>query len=435
LWLTSAVIKFGKFCQRKIYKVEKLWYFNFSLEELTIKFLQNLTKYRTTAMAEEGYQPRGRGGMRGRGGPRGGGRGRGGGGFKRPAAQAFDGEGGFQQQKKRTALQNNHRFLIPSDLVQAIIGKGGSNIKEVLEAAKKADPEAKISIYAQCANGAPLMEGAADRVMGIQASKEGLIEALNLLLPKLQYPPPLNKKRKSEIRLMIPAHCGSAVIGKKGETVKLIKTSTDNSFVQVYTVPLPKSEEVVVRIQNFEDAKLIEAVCLVIDHALTIKEDKPIVFYDPIWFPQTEFGDTGSYIDTWWYQDAIKTGTISLTPYKGKGAGSYNRGGFQQGGYGQQGEYEQQGGYDQWGGNGYDYTQGGYEQEYGQQGGYDQSAYDPNGGYGAYGAGYGGGYGADGYSYEAAPAAPPARGGPRGGGPPRGRGRGRGAPQVARGGY
>jgi len=385
-------------------------------------------------MADEqgqGYQPRGRGGMRGgRGGLRGGGRGRGGAGFKRPAGQAFGGEGGFQGQKKRTALQNNHRFLIPSDLVQAIIGKGGSNIKEVLDAAKGADPEAKISIYAQCANGAPLMEGAADRVMGIQASKEGLVKALELLVPKLQYPPPLNKKRKAEIRLMIPAHCGSAVIGKGGETVKLIKTSTDNSFVQVYTLPLPKSEEVVVRIQNFEESKLIEAVCLVIDHALTIKEDKPIIFYDPIWFPQGEFGDTGSYIDTWWYQDAIKAGTVSLTPYKGKGGGSYNKGGYNnQGGFDQQG-FDQQGGFDQWGGNGYDYSQGGYDQGYGQ-GGYDQSgydqSYDPN--YGGYGGGYGGDYGADGYQQQAAPAAPRGRGAR--GGAPRGRGRGRGAPQAA----
>jgi len=388
--------------------------------------------------AQGGYQPRGGrgGGFRGgRGGARGG---RGRGGFKRPAAQAFGDDGFHGNQKKRTALQNNHRFLIPADLVQGIIGKGGANIKEVLDAAKQVDSEAKISIYAQCANGDKLMQGAADRVMGVQASKEGLIEALRLLVPKLQYPPPLNKKRKSEIRLMLPAHTGSAVIGKGGATCKQIKQSTDNSFIQVYTLPLPLSGEVVIRIQNFDEEKLIDAVCQVIEQAQPLKEDSPIVFYDPIWFETCAFGDTGSYIDTWWYQDAIKAGTITLTPYS-KGVCMYNagqQGGFeQQGGY--QGGYEQQGydqSYDQWGGNGYDYSQGGYDQ--GQQGGYDQSAYDPNaGGYGSYGGGYGGDYGSEGYQQPAAPA----RGGPRGGGPPRGRGRGRGgprgAPQAARGGY
>jgi len=344
-------------------------------------------------------------------------------------------------QKKRTALSNNHRFLIPADLVQSIIGKGGENIKTVLEKTRSVDPEAKISIYAQAANGDKLDQYAADRVMGIQASKEGLSKALEFLVPKLQFEAPENKKRKAEIRLLIPAHTGSAVIGKGGATCKQIKQATDNSFIQVYTLPLPQSGEVVVRLQNFDNDKLIEAVCMVIDQTLPLKEETPIVFYDPICFNMRDYGDTGSYIDTWWYQDAIKAGTINLTPYS-KGTCMYNWGQYgtigQQGGYDQQynqgygqGGYDQSGyeqGYDQWGGT--DYSQGGYDQG---QAGYDQSAYDPNAGYGSYGGGYGGGYGNEGYQQ---PAAAPARGGPRGGGPPRGRGRGRGAaPQAARGGY
>merc|ERR1719312_1206560 len=38
--------------------------------------------------------------------------------------------------------------------------------------------------------------------------------------------------------------------------------------------------------------------------------------YDPIWFEHGEYGDTGSYIDTEWYQEALRSGVAKPTPFK-----------------------------------------------------------------------------------------------------------------------
>merc|ERR1719494_154742 len=97
------------------------------------------------------------------------------------------------------------------------------------------------------------------------------------------------------------------------------------------------------------------------------KNEHPVVLYEPIYFEQCAFDNTGSYIDTQYYQDAIASGALGHTEYSGKKSQGGARGGFRGGstptpvayppsavGYGQdpyadpyaaQGTYAEAGGY------------------------------------------------------------------------------------------
>lgn len=268
---------------------------------------------------------RGRG--RGRGTPRGRGPG-----VKR-APEPYEYEdysagGGYNMTKKRKIMDDVYRFLVREDLVRAVIGKGGDHIRMIKEEAKEAGIETKVSIYAQSSNGAPLMEGAVDRVMSVQSTAEGLEMALTNLLPSVQIHQnhksfrggrggglPGQKSQKLELRLLVPAHCCSGIIGKGGSVIKRIKEET-NSYIQVYTLPMPNSDEHCVRIQNFEAPDLVSTAVKVFESIADIKGKNPILMYDPIWFEHGEYGDTGSYIDTEWYQEALRSGVAKPTPYK-----------------------------------------------------------------------------------------------------------------------
>ena len=50
------------------------------------------------------------------------------------------------------------------------------------------------------------------------------------------------------MRLMVPAHSCSAVIGQKGATIKQIKEETGSAFVGVHNDALPNSEEHIVKV-------------------------------------------------------------------------------------------------------------------------------------------------------------------------------------------
>jgi hypothetical protein len=166
--------------------------------------------------------------------------------MKRPGPPDASGGGEFGQygKKPKTCNVNNHRFLIPEHLVKVIIGKGGANMKEILNEIHSSDPEGKCSVYSQQGNGADLDPNAAHRVLGIQANREGLQKALAKIIPQLN--PNVEsgeKKLKSEVKLLSPDHSSSAIIGKGGSIIKGIKEET-KSFIQVYTVNLPESNEV-----------------------------------------------------------------------------------------------------------------------------------------------------------------------------------------------
>lgn len=350
----------------------------------------------------EAAAPRGRG--RGRGAPRGRGFGQ-----KRPA-ESYDYEdyssGGGGYTKKRKIMDDVYRFLVREDLVRAVIGKGGDHIRMIKEDAKAAGIETKVSIYAQGSNGAPLMDGAVDRVMSIQSSVDGLEMALTNLVPSVQIHHnhksfrggrggrgggvPGQKSQKLELRLLVPAHCCSGIIGKGGSVIKRIKEET-NSYIQVYTLAMPLSEEHCVRIQNFEAPDLIATAVKVFESIADIKGKNPIVMYDPIYFEHGEHGDTGSYIDTEWYQEALRSGVAKPTPYK------QIRGAARTGMAAGHAAYA-------------------YEEPYDESGGY---GYDEGYGYGAYDEGYGyeEDYGYDEYYSYAPPAPAPrarARAAPRG---------------------
>ena len=47
--------------------------------------------------------------------------------------------------------------------------------------------------------------------------------------------------------------------------------------------------------------------------------------YDPIFFNYGLYGDTGSYIDTEWYQEALRSGAAQPTPYKAVRSASQGR--------------------------------------------------------------------------------------------------------------
>ena len=386
-------------------------------------------------------EPRGRG--RGRGGPPRG-RGRGGFGMKRPMPEANEYDefsGGFS--KKRKIMDDVYRFVVREDLVKVVIGKGGMHIREIKEEAKEQGIDTKVSVYAQCSNGAPLMDGASDRVMSVQTSTDGLTMALNHLIYSVQthhnHKGAKNfgqeKRQKLELRLLVPAYCCSAIIGKGGSVIQKIKEETA-SYIQVYTLPMPESEEHCVRIQNFEEGDLVATAVKVFEAIADIKGKTPITMYDPIYFEHGEYGDTGSYIDTEWYQDALRSRVAKPTTFRDLRGGAPPRGGAPRGRGGAprgrgaahvdpyaedpyaEGPYAEEAAYDE---SGY-----GYEAEYGNE----ESFYPaPR----ARGRGAPRGYAARGAPVRGRGG----RGGPRGAPPGRGAGRG-GAPMrsfPSRGGF
>lgn len=276
---------------------------------------------------------------------------------QKPSTDPYEEVTGGCFTKKRKIMDDVYRFLVREDLVRSIIGKGGEHLKIIKEEAKAVGIETKVSIYAQGANGACLMEGAIDRVMSIQSTVEGLRMALLHLLPSVQIRKPGRAgAQKLELRLIVPAHCCSGIIGKGGSVIKKMKDTT-KSYIQVYTLPLPMSEEYCVRIQNFEPTDLVNTAVMVFETIADIKGKNPITMYDPIYFEHGEYGDTGSYIDTEWYQEALRAGVAKPTPYKAVrhgyhsysgdyGYDGYGYGYSEGGGYGYEGQY-----YDH-----YDYT-------------------------------------------------------------------------------
>ena len=212
--------------------------------------------------------------------------------------------------------------------MRIVIGKGGEHIRSIKEEAKEQGIDTKVSIYAQSSNGGPLMEGASDRVMSVQSTVDGLSMALNSIVPSVQTHQNHSagrggrggfqgeqKRQKLELRLLVPSHCCSGIIGKGGSIIKQMKEET-NSYIQVYTLPLPSSEEHCVRIQNFEADDLVRTAVKVFESIAEIKGKTPIIMYDPIYFEHGEYGDTGSYIDTEWYQEALRSGVAKPTSFK-----------------------------------------------------------------------------------------------------------------------
>jgi len=242
--------------------------------------------------------------------------------------------------KKRQLNENDYRLLIPAALAPQVIGKKGVNIKEVIEKVKEVDDKARIMVYNEQLTGEPLMEGSADRILGIKSTRDGAEAAISVLIPLLQFPNNSEKRVKAELRIMVPDHCCANIIGSGGANVKNIRTQT-KSFVQTYSVPLPLSEERLVRIQNFEESDLCRTAMMIFDSFNPFKSEQPVVLYEPIYFEQCAFDNTGSYIDTQYYQDAIASGVLGVTQYSGKrtrGGGGFRggprgapRGGFRGG--------------------------------------------------------------------------------------------------------
>jgi len=201
-----------------------------------------------------------------------------------------------------------YRFLVPAALAPRAIGSRGKIINDIVSKLSHIDQHANIRIHKLGQNGEPLMEGVADNVMEISGTPAALKEALFLITPKLQFP--TETKKKLELRLIIPTHSVKVVVGHKGEHIKQVRNET-KSFIQTYQVSLPLSEETVMRIQNFLLKDLVEAAMRVWALAEPQKDAEPIMPYVPISFEQCEYDNTGSFVDTFFYEDAIAAGKMS----------------------------------------------------------------------------------------------------------------------------
>ena len=217
--------------------------------------------------------------------------------------------------RKRQLSDEDYRILIPASLAPKVIGTGGSSIKKINKATKAVDERARIMIYHEQLVGGPLMEGAADRVLGIKAKLEALEIAVKMLIPFLQLPGRSEKKVKSELRLMVPYHCCANVVGTGGSNIKRIQEET-GSFIQTYKVSLPYSQERLVRIQHFEVDALLKTAMQIWKSIAAFKKDEPIILYEPIWFEEGSFDNTGSYMD---YHFFNPNDASSFTHYAGRG--------------------------------------------------------------------------------------------------------------------
>jgi len=274
-----------------------------------------------------GYNQGGGGYNQGGGGYDQGGYNQGGGGGYNQYNQGQDygagGGGGYGfMSKKRRIIEDVYRILVPTKLVRTIIGKGGESIKAIKAIV---GGECKISIYAQGTNNSEIPFHSSDRVMSIQASVESLSKILMELVPKLQ----LFEGGKVDVRLMIPAHSCSAVIGQKGVNIKQIKEDTTSSFIGVHNDPLPNSEEHIVKVINADLENAVRAVVRIYESIQETKGLQHVTFYDPQIWSRGEYGDTGSYLET-----AGDSSYRGRGRAPGHGPGSGGRGGNQATGYG-----------------------------------------------------------------------------------------------------
>lgn len=264
-------------------------------------------------MADQGQRGRGRGGR--------GGRGRGG--MKRPAyeqSQEYNEEQdyseiGFGRAWRPITLQeNSYRFLVSANNAPLILGSKGRNILSLMERVKKIDPEASIHVSGRQPDGKPLMEGCCDNIMTLKANtQEGLEQCLFKVIPFLQSPNPDPRKRKAELRMIVPNFCCGLIVGPKGKKIYDLKQRT-GSFVQIYQHALPLSEECVIRIQNLFHDELVNTVVSICNQIQYNKTQKMLVPYVPIWFEPGSYDNTGSYLDTNMYEEGIEMGFID-TPY------------------------------------------------------------------------------------------------------------------------
>ena len=196
------------------------------------------------------------------------------------------------QGRQRQLGDDDYRLLVPEFIAPKIIGSGGANIKAIKEAAKAVDDRARIMIYHEQLTGEPLMEGSADRILGIRASPEALENAITMLIPLIQMPRSNKEKKvKLEMRIMIPYFCCANVVGLGGKNLKEIQEET-GSFVQTYKESLPHSQERLVRIQHFEADALCITAMKIWKSIAPFKKQQPLVLYEPIWFEPGTYGNT-----------------------------------------------------------------------------------------------------------------------------------------------
>ena len=208
---------------------------------------------------------------------------------------------------------------------------------------------------------------------------------------------------KWDVRLLVPQHSCSTVIGQKGANIKQIKEDTGSAFVGVHNDPLPNSDEHVVKVINQDIGGCVEAVYHVFQSIAESKGQEHVTFYDPQVWEKGEHGDTGSfqespgdYGDRGGRGGRGRGGRGRGDGERGRGRGSFGRGGGGRGG-GERGRGGERGG------RGFGGSRGGSRGSYNQGGGYggfNESSSGGNSGYYQQRYGDSGEQGTGSHSYE-----------------------------------
>ncbi|CAF4594400.1 unnamed protein product [Rotaria sp. Silwood2] len=112
------------------------------------------------------------------------------------------------------------RILVPSDSVGAIIGKQGSTVKQIKQAA-----HAKIDVNKNESSNSQ------ERMIIIRGQQENCIQACREIL-RIMYEDAKNKNKPNEIILKVLAHNNfiGRIIGKGGNIINTIKKETDTNI-------------------------------------------------------------------------------------------------------------------------------------------------------------------------------------------------------------
>lgn len=163
------------------------------------------------------------------------------------------------------------RVLLRSSDAGAIIGKSGSNVRELRTKHK-------------CQIHLPESGDSPERLLIITGWRVNIVQAMRTILTHIKEPEVPSQDMKpgsKELQILIPEQFMGVIIGRGGDKIRELRARTDAS-VKIFREALPGSSERSVSIQGHEDK-----ICDVIDYVLeqlsgTKHEDRGrVMFYDP----------------------------------------------------------------------------------------------------------------------------------------------------------
>ena len=260
---------------------------------------------------------------------------------KRPFDQQNEGghQGGYGGKRPRKQQDGiEMRCLVPARCAGAIIGKGGSNIKELRESFQA-------SVF--------LPDGQAnERVLKVAASPESCGQVLLKVLPKLEE----GRRRWNEgeeeqedtsqynsntlIKLLVHQSQAGGIIGTRGVRIKELREKT-GAFIKVHQECAGQSTDRICQVSGSHSV-IADCVKLIMELLETIPPKGPVYNYDP----NDDLGFGIYESDTWGYEQAFGGGYgqmggygygMGIGDFGGRGGGFRGRGGRGRGGRGRGG--------------------------------------------------------------------------------------------------